>query len=71
MVKQTKTKKNTLQCDTTLNVLECQVYIKKQTNQKTTNIGKDLEKWESLYIFVETVKFAVAVEKEFGGSSEI
>lgn len=39
--------------------------------RKTTNIGKDLEKWESLYIFVENVKFAVAVEKEFGGSSEI
>lgn len=39
--------------------------------RKTTNIGKDLEKWESLYISVENVKLAVTVEKEFGGSSEI
>ena len=39
--------------------------------RKTTNMGKDLEKLESLYISVENVKFAVTVEQEFGGSSEI
>lgn len=39
--------------------------------RKTTNTRKDLEKLESLYISVENVKFAVTVEKEFGGSSVI
>lgn len=39
--------------------------------RKTTNMGKDLEKLESLYISVENVKFVVTVEQEFGGSSEI
>ena len=39
--------------------------------RKTTNMGTDLEKLESLYISVENVKFAVTVEQEFGGSSEI